>query len=60
MKKYFLKRLGYSLISLFLLSLTIFLFVRLSGLRLLLGHGFTRTPAWRRLARPVRRTLAQP
>ncbi len=31
MKKYFAKRLGYSLISLLLLSLTIFLFVRLTG-----------------------------
>jgi ABC-type dipeptide/oligopeptide/nickel transport system permease component len=30
-KKFFLKRLGYSLISLVLLSLTIFLFVRLTG-----------------------------
>jgi ABC-type dipeptide/oligopeptide/nickel transport system permease component len=31
MKKFFVKRLGYSLISLVLLSLTIFLFVRLTG-----------------------------
>jgi peptide/nickel transport system permease protein len=31
MKRYFLKRLGYALISLFLLSATIFLFVRLTG-----------------------------
>jgi peptide/nickel transport system permease protein len=31
MKKFFFKRLGYSLISLVLLSLTIFLFVRLTG-----------------------------
>jgi peptide/nickel transport system permease protein len=31
MKSYILRRLGYSLISLFLLSLTIFLFVRLTG-----------------------------
>jgi peptide/nickel transport system permease protein len=31
MKKYFVKRLGYSLVSLLLLSLTIFLFVRLTG-----------------------------
>jgi peptide/nickel transport system permease protein len=31
MKKFILRRLGYSLLSLFLLSLTIFLFVRLTG-----------------------------
>ena len=31
MKRYIVRRLGYSLISLFLLSLTIFLFVRLTG-----------------------------
>jgi peptide/nickel transport system permease protein len=31
MKKFILKRLGYALVSLFLLSLTIFLFVRLTG-----------------------------
>ena len=31
MKKFILKRLGYALLSLFLLSLTIFLFVRITG-----------------------------
>ena len=31
MKKFILQRIGYSLISLFLLTLTIFLFVRLTG-----------------------------
>ena len=31
MKQYILRRIGYSLLSLFLLSLTIFLFVRVTG-----------------------------
>src|SRR5438128_6558861 len=31
MKKFVLKRLGYAMVSLFLLSLTIFLFVRVTG-----------------------------
>ena len=55
MKRYIVRRLGYSLLSLFLLSLTIFLFVRVTGDPAVLPGGAGREPGrHRRHPRAVR------